>query len=256
MTRRISACFVLALFAAGAAHAQTPQATPTPAAPGRGLVFIGIDGAGQVTSTSADSSVTYKVYGEDATLQATYKTKAVPAFGARAGIRVWRRLTVGGAVSRFTDSAAAAVTARVPHPFFFDRPRQIDGTAEDILREETVAYAEIGWTFALSRKMDLTLFAGPAFFTVRQEVAGRVLYAESYPYDSAAFTGVESTVKKASATGTTAGVDVTYLFSRSFGVGVLLRYSQATAEVTPADGRPVTLDLGGLQVGGGLRFRF
>jgi hypothetical protein len=251
MTPRISAFALAALLTVGA----TPAA-PQSATAWKGLGFVTIDGGVQVTSTSETSTVRYKVYGEDASMNVDYKTDAGPVFGARGGIRVWRRLVLGAGVTRFTDSTAPAVDAHLPHPFFFQRPRSIEGTADAVTREELAVYAEVGWVVPIHPKMDLTLFAGPAFFDVKQELASKPLYSESYPFDAASFQGIQSSVHKKRATGLTVGADFAYRFTTHVGVGGLLRYSQASVKFNPVPEQSVTVDVGGLQVAAGVRFRF
>jgi opacity protein-like surface antigen len=251
MTPKISAFTLAAVLAFGVAQAAAQQGTGW-----TGFGYVTVDGGMQVTTTSGTSTVRYKVYGEDAVMKVTYETKAGPVYGARGGVRIWRRLTLGAGVSRFTDSTGAKVEAQLPHPFFFQRPRSIEGTADAITREELVAYAEVGWVVPVHRKMDLMVFAGPAFFSAKQEMANKPLYTETYPFDTASYSSVQSTMQKKSATGFTVGADVTYRVTTHVGVGGLLRFSQAKVKVDPVPGQPVTLDLGGLQVSAGVRFRF
>jgi hypothetical protein len=49
------------------------------------------------------------------------------------------------------------------------------------------------------------------------------------------------------------GVDITYLVTPRYGVGVLARYTWGSADITGAD---ESVTVGGLQIGGGLRIRF
>jgi hypothetical protein len=252
MTPRITAFTLAAMLALGGA-----QAAAQPAGTGGKRVwYVAVDGGMQVTSTSSTSTVRYKVYGEDAVMKVTYKTDASPVFGARGGVRVWRRLALGVGLTRFTDSTGAKVEAQVPHPFFFQRPRPFEGTADAITRREVVAYAEAGWVVPVDPKIDLTVFAGPAFFIAKQQTATKPLYTETYPFDTASYSGVQSAMKKKNAAGFTVGADFTYRVTTHVGVGGLLRFSRATVTVEPVPGQPVTLDLGGFQVSAGVRFRF
>jgi hypothetical protein len=251
MTPRITAFTLAAGLAFGGA-----QAAAQPGTGWMGFGYLGADAGWQVTSTSSTSTIRYKVYGEDAVTKITYETKAGPVFGARGGVRVWRRLTLGAGITRFTDSTGATVEAQLPHPFFFQRPRSIAGTADAITREELVAYAEVGWVVPVHPRMDLMVFAGPAFFSAKQQVATKALYSETYPFDAATFAGVESSVKQQTSTGFTVGADFTYRFTTHVGVGGLLRFSRATVTVDPVPAQPVTFDLGGLQLSAGVRFRF
>jgi hypothetical protein len=69
---------------------------------------------------------------------------------------------------------------------------------------------------------------------------------------------------KDSAWGYHVGADVAYLFTKHIGVGGLIRYSRASADVenllesarTGSSNTSASLDLGGLQVLAGVRIRF
>jgi hypothetical protein len=97
---------------------------------------------------------------------------------------------------------------------------------------------------------------GPAAFHVSQKVVTRVIADDRYPYDSASFTGADSVSVAKWAPGVTAGLDVGYLVRKKFRVGALVRYSYASAKVSPVANQSFTLALGGVQTSVGLRFRF
>ncbi len=59
------------------------------------------------------------------------------------------------------------------------------------------------------------------------------------------------------AVGINVGADVTYMVTKRFGAGLLLRYAKSTAKLEPPDtDTPVKVRAGGFQVGAGLRVRF
>jgi len=112
-----------------------------------------------------------------------------------------------------------------------------------------------GWFRALARRVDMFVFAGPAYISVRQDMATRIQFTESYPFDTATFTGVETTSVSGGGAGVTAGVDVSYLVTKQFGIGGHARYSYASATLKPS-AQPATVGLGGLQVAFGARILF
>jgi hypothetical protein len=234
------------------------QSALSPASPAMGIqrAFVSLEGGAQVTPNSSDSRVTYKLYGEDAVMSAGYETTTVPVIGARAGIRAWRRLVVGAGASLFTGNGPAAVTGRLPHPFFFQRPRAVEGTASSMTRDEAVFYGELGWLTPITPRMDVLLFAGPALFNATQGTATKLLFTEQYPFDAATFSGVETASKRVTATGFTAGADLCYRIGKVLRVGLLLRYSRATTDIEPVAGQPFEITLGGLQTTAGVRIRF
>jgi hypothetical protein len=53
------------------------------------------------------------------------------------------------------------------------------------------------------------------------------------------------------------GADVSWFYTQGLGIGVVGRYSRGTVEVRdPLTGADADLDVGGFQVGGGVRIRF
>jgi hypothetical protein len=221
----------------------------------KGNGFMVVSGGAQIAAPSYTSTLTFTVHAEDATLNATAKVGVGPAFGIRGGMRVWRNMAVGAALGVTSTSQSADVTGRLPHPFMFNQLRDVEGRATGLGRTEVMVAFEASWLFALKRRVDMFVFAGPAYFSVRQDMATAIQFTEVYPYDTASFTGVESTSVSGSALGITAGGDVAYLLSKSLGIGGQLRYSYASATLGPA-GQPSTVPLGGLQLSGSVRVLF
>jgi hypothetical protein len=215
------------------------------------------DGGGQFASAGFTSQTAYSLYAENATLVATLPDASGAIAAARGSVLVWRRrLAVGAGVTGFWSTRPADVTASLPHPFYFNRPRSVEGTASGLARDEMMVAIECSWLVRLNARTDLQVFAGPAFFRVRADMPTKVQFTESYPYDAATFTGVETARVSGSAAGFTLGGDVTHMFTRSIGVGGYVRFSRASASLAPPGGQATTVDLGGVQAGGGLRFRF
>lgn len=238
---------------------RTPAATK-PVAPqasrvwkGRG--FMVVNGGALMAAPSYTSTVNYTLYAENATLDAHSTIGIGPAFGARGGMRVWRNLAVGGAFSVASASQSAEVTGRLPHPFMFNQFRDVKGTASGLGRLETMAAFEASWLVALSRRFDMFVFGGPGYFNIQQDMATAIRFTESYPFDTATFTGVDSAKVSGSAVGVTAGADIAYLLTKSLGLGGQVRYSYASATMKPG-GQPASVGLGGLHLSVGARVLF
>jgi hypothetical protein len=221
----------------------------------KGRGFAVFSGGAQVAAPGHHASVTFKVHAEDATLDSASRIQVGPVVSVRGGVRVWKNLALGADVGVASTSQRLAISGSLPHPFQFNAFRKVEGTASGLDRLETMAGVEASWYVALKRRVDMLVFAGPAYFDIRQNMATSIRFTEVYPYDSATFTGVDSTKVKGSAVGFTAGADVAYLLTKSFGVGGELRYSYASATLKPS-GRRVTVPLGGLQVSVSARFLF
>jgi opacity protein-like surface antigen len=248
--------------------AQTPQKKAPAAAPRKPAppvvpkknkvqkIFVSADGGYQALSSGFISQMTYPLYAETATFTADVPDAGGAAVAVRGGYRLRPNLFVGAGVTGFWSTRSADVTASLPHPFYFSRPRSVDGTASGLKRDEAMVAIEASYLFRMSKRMDMQVFAGPAFFKVRADIPTGVNFTEAYPYDSATFSSLQSSSLSDSAAGFTVGADVSFMFTRSVGLGGHARFSRASATLSPASGQQTTIDLGGLQVGGGLRFRF
>jgi hypothetical protein len=230
-------------------------APPQTAKVWKGRGFVVVSAGALLAAPGYTSTATFKVHAEDATLNADATVGIGPVFGARGGVRVWKNLAVGGGVAVTSTSQSLDVTGRIPHPFQFNQPRDVEGTASGLPRVETLAAFEVSWLVALARRVDMFVFGGPAYISVRQDMATRIQFTESYPYDTATFTGVETASVSGGAIGATAGVDVSYLVTKRFGIGGEVRYSYASATLKPST-EPATVGLGGLHAAFGARILF
>jgi len=222
----------------------------------KGRGFAVVSAGAQLAGPGYTSTAVFKVHAEDASLSADASIGVGPVFGARAGWRVWKNMAVGGGLEFAATSQTLDVTGRLPHPFQFNQYREVNGTASGLSRNETLAALELSWLFAVARRVDMFVFGGPAYIHVRQDMATTVQFTETYPYDTATFSSLQSSSLSDSAAGFTVGADVSYMVNRSVGVGGHVRFSRASATLSPASGQQTTIDLGGFQIGGGLRFRF
>ena len=138
----------------------------------------------------------------------------------------------------------------MPHPLLFNHNRTVDGTAPGT-REEQAVHVQAAYLLPVGNKMEVVVFAGPTFFTVKQSVVTGITYDDDYPYDEATFSGADVEAEEAKKTGFNVGADVTYYVTKSLGVGGILRFSQT--KVTFSLGE---VDAGGAMVGAGIRLRF
>lgn len=85
-----------------------------------------------------------------------------------------------------------------------------------------------------------------------QDLVSDVTITQTYPYDTATFSGTTSTHRSASRIGFNAGADVTWRLRPRVGLGLGVSFSRAAVALSDT----VTVDAGGAHLGGGLRFRF
>ncbi len=218
--------------------------------------FVSINGGIQATSTDFTDNVVFTLFAEEGDFDAGYRVDGDAVFDVSGGVRVWQNLAIGVGVSRFRRDVDANVTARIPHPFFFDQHRPISGSAVGLRRQEIAVHVQALWIVPVNDRFDLALFGGPTFFDVTQDLLTEVEFTESFPFDTATFTGAATREQSASGVGFNVGVDVAFYFSGHVGVGWLARFSKATVDLASEDGGTVKVDAGGVQTGGGLRLRF
>jgi hypothetical protein len=120
-----------------------------------------------------------------------------------------------------------SIAATIPHPFFSNTPRSIEGAATGLKRNELAAHLLAVYRISDGR-VDVALSSGPSFFSVKQGLVTDVSYSESYPYDTAAFTTASFTTVSRSAVGFNVGADVGVRLIRHVGVGALVRFSRAS----------------------------
>ena len=218
--------------------------------------FLSLNGGFQATTSDFTDNVRFVSNVEEGDFSANYNREPSIAFDATGGVRVWRGLAIGVGVSMFDTDSSATVTARFPHPFYFDRHRQVDGSAAGLTRREIGIHVQATWIVPVTDWLDVAVFGGPTFFTVDQDLVTEVMSEDTYPFDTASFTGVTTGSESESANGFNVGVDVGFYFSKNVGVGGMARFSRATVDFNSVNGGIVSMDAGGLQLGGGLRVRF
>ncbi|HEY7170154.1 MAG TPA: hypothetical protein VH417_04855 [Vicinamibacterales bacterium] len=219
-------------------------------------VRIGVNYGIQTSGDSVSQNFTVQKNVEPATITSEMPLDQAPVFDIGGWVKLAGRLGVGVSFSRLTRSADATINASIPHPFYFNQPRAISGTQPGLHEEENAVHLDVVGLAAATERIELTVFGGVTFFSAKQDVVTDVQYTESYPFDTATFTGATLSRQSASETGYNVGADVTWSFSERVGVGGLIRFSRASADYAVASTNTVSADLGGLQALGGIRFRF
>lgn len=218
--------------------------------------YASADAVYRVTTSSFAGTAHPVDFAEPSEVDTTYRSPVAPGFDVGGGVRVWRSLAVGVDVSRFSKSATAGVSAQVPHPFFFGRPRPVSGSAASLTRHETAVHAQALWMILVSPRWQAAVFGGPSWFSVAQDLVRDVSISQTYPYDAAAFTGVVTDRASTSRIGFNVGADVTRLITHRVGLGVSAALSHARVRLAAGGSDAVSVDAGGAHVGGGIRFRF
>lgn len=218
-------------------------------------LFVNVNGGYQVASKEFTSTSDFTVYDEPANLTATQKLKSGPVFDASVGYRVWENLAVGLGLTYTSSKSDVAVTARIPHPLFFDQPRVASLTAPGAKHKEVQTHILFTWFWPYTDKIDFAFSAGPSFISASQEVISGVTIApEAGPsYTSPQITDVTVNDESKTAFGVNFGADMTYKVTSRYGAGFGIRYVVGSADIP---GLTDSLKVGGFQVLGGLRVRY
>lgn len=232
-------------------------AAPASAQADRDRVRISVDAGVQLSSIAFDTSAARLVYLENASIGTSYRVRRGLLADGGISIRLAGNFGVGLTVSSFMAKNDGAVSAALPHPFFFKTPRTVTGTAPDLRRDELVTHLQAIYTVRPGEKVDVAVSAGPSFFRVRQDVVTDIAFSDSYPYDAPALTSAATQRVSANRIGFNGGVDVGVRLSRHAGLGGRARFSRATVTLAmPNGGATVSTDAGGVQLAGGLRLYF
>ena len=241
---RALALLVLTLVSAGRADAQWNG-------------FVHINGSVQTDDRTVMHSLTERVYGETATYEATMTSPGGTVVDAWAGVRVWGNLGVGLGATVLNARGTTAVSGSVPSPLFRDRHRTATLDPRPGLKHQQVGvHLPFIYMLSVSERVHVAVSAGPSYFRLRHHALTDVTHgAEVAPYNAVELTTFATAVEEGTGFGYNAGLDVTYLLIRNFGVGLFLRYTGGSVQMDFPDGAR-SVKVGGAQGGAGLRFRF
>jgi hypothetical protein len=253
MNKLVTVCVLVGgvLFGARGASAQT--------APWSDRGYVNVGWGVESGSSSITDSRTSSIYEETATITSSSTFTSGSLFDVGVGVRIWKNLTVGAAYHQEQNDADGTLTGSIPSPVFFNRPRTLNETVENLDRKEQATHLVFGWVMPFGSKFDVILSGGPSFFRLTQDAVSNVRIGEQ----GGAFTSViaEPTIteRSKSVTGYNAGVDATYIVwqndSIRLGAGGFVRFTQASTEVEMLNTSQPT-DVGGVQFGFGARIRF
>lgn len=240
----------------GAVALVASQALPASAQTWTERVHVSVNAGYQATSNDFTDRFEFERYLETGSTSVEYPVKGGFTFDAGGGVRLWKNLGAGVAVSVFSRDDVALTTSQFPHPFFFNQPREVTGEATGVKRSETAVHVQAMYFIATGGRLRFVLSGGPSFFNVTQDFVSEVRITEDYPFDTATFSSAQLEEGKGSKTAFNVGADVMWMFSRNVGAGGLIRFSRASVDLDAPASRTVSVDAGGLFVGGGLRLAF
>lgn len=219
-------------------------------------MFISVNGLGQAGDGEVlDQTQSATVYGETATMSTSQSVSlAAGVFDIGGGFR-GDRFGVGVAFTASTNSDPGVASASIPHPFLFNRPRTSITTVDDLEHKERVLHVQAYYFIPVAEKAEISLFVGPSFYDVKQDyLTGGTSFTESSTFETVTVPVSRATASD-SQVGYNIGAEGIYRFTANIAAAVLLRFTRASAELD-FGGQAMTMNVGDLQFGGGLRFRF
>ena len=240
-----------------------PQPPPTPTHPtvatvssgASGLRFLTVGGAFELPSTFS-VGIQPLDFAERATVDTRYSTNVLPGFDIGGGKTMWRQLAVGADLERVWKSGSGEVSAKVPHPFFFNRLRAVSGEASSLQRAETNLNFQASWSIPIAPRIDLGFGGGPSWIWLQQDLVRDITVAQTYPYDTATFGGAITQRDTKGRLGFNVGVTLDYRFAQRLSAQLTTRYSHARVRFDSADTGSIDVTAGGVRIGAGLRLPF
>lgn len=243
MTKATFVCGVVAIcVVAGArgAHAQEDVVTAG---------FVAVNFGAQSTQHVLATSQTPTIYDEAATVTSSQPIHNGPILEIGAGYRVLRNVTMGARFSAFGfgRTSTSTVVASIPDPVAYGRPKTVTQATPDLTHSEQGIHVQATWFKAVSPKLDVSASGGPSFIRVRQQLTATV----TVPTGTQTIAPTKET-QSGTALGFNVGFDAAFMVNPRYGVGLFVRYAEATLDLPAVSG----LKVGGLQSGLGFRARF
>src|SRR5262245_28399111 len=231
-------CAGMALYAASA-HAQTPT-------PSTERFFLNANVGGELATRTINAVARKTVFDETATLSSSQPVGRGLVVDFDGGYRVRDDFFAGILVSVFSKSSDAATSASIPDQIFFNRPKTVTGSTNDLSRREVAFAPHITWAKPLMDNLDIALSGGIAFIHLSQDLVG------DFNVTGAQNLTILQTTESKNGVGPFAQVDFIYNLKTRYGVGGYVRYAGAKVDLpSQADA-----NIGGMQAGGGIRLRF
>ena len=250
------------------APVRTPPPPPAPAARAGADSRVWIDasvGAAWAGEDTYSTVATRQMNGQDATFQADYSLPVGVAFEIGAGVMATRQFGVGVTYGATIQEDPANLAVDIPHPILPDPNATAAGVTDRSLKRSESSL-HIHGAF-VSRTDDRTVFrvvGGPTYFRMQQDAVQDIVYSQQFlPFDPLNQVDITGSVieripyDEATGWGFHVGADVSWFYTHGLGIGVVGRYSRGTVEARdPLTGADSDFDVGGFQVGAGVRVRF
>lgn len=214
------------------------------------------DGSFEMEASAVDAA------GETERARAVHRLPRGGSFDVGGGAMITPVFGLGVSLTGTAHHGEVDLSVSVPHPLFFNAFASDSSTTDRaLLRSEGGFSIQAMVVVADQGSLRVRVFGGPTYFRVEQEGVSRIRYVQTFgifvPTNSVRIAEYEAAKVDGAGWGGHVGGDVTYFFSRSVGVGAIVRYTGGSVEIENTLGTgTVAVATGGLQFAGGARFRF
>ena len=221
--------------------------------------FISIDGGyqGGGDQLFEQRSVSGPVFGEDQIQDVDQSIdRSGGLFRANASAKIWEDIGAGFGFTRSTGSGMANVTVAVPHPIFLARPRVASTDLTALGHRSSMYHFQVVYMRQLDEQIHVQVFGGPTVMSVDQAFVGDAIAVEvGAPFSSVNIADVQVTELSENGVGFNVGIDLSYMIGTNYGLGGFVQYAGGSTDFV-IGGNTISVDVGGIQVGGGVRFQF
>lgn len=222
-----------------------------------GRFSLHVNGGVKNSLQEFQTDLAFSAYGETGRFQTDHQIEGGAIFDVGGHVQLWQALSLGVSFTSLNTSDSASLIGSVPHPLLFDSARTVGTQSIAFEQRERATHLHVAWRFSIpgTEHLDVTISAGPSFFNLTRETLSNISVNEIGVPFSEVLVNVGKRENTSTGWGTHVGTDVTYMLTQMIGIGGFARFSTATINV-PITDDTVPLDVGGMQAGGGLRFRF
>jgi len=215
-----------------------------------------LNGALGASSLEYSETRIFELFVEDARVTSRYRDPGAPVLEIGGQFLLKDPLGMRASVELTNSYRDAAYEAFLPHPFYYERFRELSGRLPGLIYRERAVHLDAVYSRGWGSRLFLEAFAGPSLFLTRTEILTDVLYSEIYPYDVVVSGGADAGLYEDMPFGFNVGASAVYRLTDRIAVGFGLRFSQARVRISPRQGGMIEFDAGGLRAGTGIRMLF
>jgi hypothetical protein len=211
-----------------------------------------LNGVTESSDFALTESRSFPIFRETATADVNYRDSRRSGYEVGALVRIRGPVGVVASAELFDGAPSATYRNRLPHPFFFDQPRELSGQQPELSWSERALHVDPVLSLDFGSRLSVDAFSGVSLFFIETELVDEIHYQEVFPYDSLVSNGTTLRLMEARPLGYNFGVSTTLRLFGVLGMNFGLRYSRAQVRLDLAEGREIHFDAGGLRFGAGL----